>query len=279
MPTRRPRPEPLRPSRVMRRAGARRSDLFGRHPGLCPGRVPLRRAGAPAGVRVGQDGAARHRRRPRGDRDRARLLARSTSTASILGRAGERHAGPGRTLLAQGTVCSRAVPARGRGGGARSSRSRRSRGRGLPSTPRRSCAMTCGVEAAQVVRRAGLPLARRRRGPISRRSRARRRRGEVSLIESWRDQPVLSSTFLLPCRLRLLCFFLAAPRSGNALASATAPMNISITGTLQTTARSTRYLGLLWKSFGSRRRRRLTPVIAFPVALVVSFAPPRASCS
>ena len=72
-------------------------------------------------------------------------------------------------------------------------------------------------------------------------------------MESWRDQPVVFWTFLLPGALWLLCFFLAplalvwlisfGERAG--------PVAIVITGTLENYIRAFDpiYLGLLWKSF------------------------------
>ena len=100
-------------------------------------------------------------------------------------------------------------------------------------------------------------------------------------MESWRDQPVVFWTFLLPGALWLLCFFLAplalvwlisfGERAG--------PVDIVITGTLENylAAFDAIYLELLWKSFWiAGLATALTLTIAFPVALAVSFAPPRA---
>jgi spermidine/putrescine transport system permease protein len=99
-------------------------------------------------------------------------------------------------------------------------------------------------------------------------------------MESWRDQPVVFWTFLLPGGLWLLCFFLAplalvwlisfGERAG--------PVEIVVTGTLENYIRAFDpiYLGLLWKSFWiAALATALTLAIAFPVALAVSFAPPR----
>jgi spermidine/putrescine transport system permease protein len=98
-------------------------------------------------------------------------------------------------------------------------------------------------------------------------------------MESWRDQPVVFWTFLLPGGLWLLGFFLAplalvwlisfGERAG--------PVEIEITGTLANyiAAFDPIYLGLLWKSFWiAALATALTLAIAFPVALAVSFAPP-----
>ena len=99
-------------------------------------------------------------------------------------------------------------------------------------------------------------------------------------MESWRDQPVVFWTFLLPGALWLLCFFLAplalvwlmsfGERAG--------PVEIMITGTLANyiSAFDPIYLSLLWKSFWiAALATSLTLAMAFPVALAVSFAPPR----
>jgi spermidine/putrescine transport system permease protein len=99
-------------------------------------------------------------------------------------------------------------------------------------------------------------------------------------MESWREQPVVFWTFLLPGALWLLCFFLAplalvwlisfGERAG--------PVAIEITGTLENylSAFDPIYLSLLWKSFWiAGLATALTLAIAFPVALAVSFAPPR----
>jgi spermidine/putrescine transport system permease protein len=99
-------------------------------------------------------------------------------------------------------------------------------------------------------------------------------------MESWRDQPVVFWTFVLPGGLWLLCFFLAplalvwlisfGERAG--------PVEIVVTGTLKNYIRAFDpiYLSLLWKSFWiAALATALTLAIAFPVALAVSFAPPR----
>jgi len=99
-------------------------------------------------------------------------------------------------------------------------------------------------------------------------------------MESWRDQPVVFWTFLLPGALWLLFFFLTplaivwlisfGERAG--------PVEIVITGTLDNYIRAfdSVYLGLFWKSFWiAALATAITRVIAFPVALAVSFAPPR----
>ena len=100
-------------------------------------------------------------------------------------------------------------------------------------------------------------------------------------MESWREQPLVFWTFLLPGGLWLLGFFLAplaliwlysfGERAG--------PVDIVVTGTLQNylAAFDPLYLGLFWKSFWvAGLATAATLVIAFPVALAVSFAPPRA---
>lgn len=99
-------------------------------------------------------------------------------------------------------------------------------------------------------------------------------------MESWRDQPVVFWTFLLPGALWLLFFFLTplaivwlisfGERAG--------PVEIVITGTLDNYIRAfdSVYLGLFWKSFWiAALATAIALVIAFPVALAVSFAPPR----
>jgi spermidine/putrescine transport system permease protein len=98
-------------------------------------------------------------------------------------------------------------------------------------------------------------------------------------MESWREQPVVFWIFLLPGGLWLLGFFLApltlvwlfsfGERSG--------PVDILITGTLDNylSALDPIYLGLLWKSFWvAALATAIVLVVAFPVALVVSFASP-----
>jgi spermidine/putrescine transport system permease protein len=99
-------------------------------------------------------------------------------------------------------------------------------------------------------------------------------------MESWRDQPAVFWMFLLPGALWLLCFFLAplalvwlisfGERAG--------PVQIMITGTLENyiSAFDPIYLSLLWKSFWiAALATAITLAVAFPVALAVSFAPPR----
>ena len=99
-------------------------------------------------------------------------------------------------------------------------------------------------------------------------------------MESWRDQPVVFWTFLLPGALWLLFFFLT-PLAIVWLISfgeRTGPIEIVITGTLDNYIRAFDpvYLGLFWKSFWiAALATAITLVIAFPVALAVSFAPPR----
>jgi spermidine/putrescine transport system permease protein len=99
-------------------------------------------------------------------------------------------------------------------------------------------------------------------------------------MESWRQQPVVFWTFLLPGALWLLTFFLVplgliwilsfGERSG--------PVEILITGTFDNYAKALDplYLGLFWKSFWiAGLATALVLVVGFPVALAVSFAPPR----
>jgi spermidine/putrescine transport system permease protein len=98
-------------------------------------------------------------------------------------------------------------------------------------------------------------------------------------MEYWREQPVVFWTFLLPGGLWLVGFFLApltlvwlfsfGERSG--------PVDILITGTLENYLKALDpiYLGLLWKSFWiAALATAIVLVVAFPVAIVVSFAPP-----
>jgi spermidine/putrescine transport system permease protein len=99
-------------------------------------------------------------------------------------------------------------------------------------------------------------------------------------MESWREQPVVFWTFLLPGAFWLLGFFLAplaliwlysfGERAG--------PVDIVVTGTRENylAALDPIYLGLFWKSFWiAALATATTLVIAFPVALAVSFAPAR----
>jgi spermidine/putrescine transport system permease protein len=99
-------------------------------------------------------------------------------------------------------------------------------------------------------------------------------------MESWRQQPVVFWTFVLPGGLWLLLFFLVplaliwvlsfGERSG--------PVDILITGTLANylKALDPLYLGLFWKSFWiAGVATLLVLIVGFPVALAVSFAPPR----
>ena len=100
-------------------------------------------------------------------------------------------------------------------------------------------------------------------------------------MESWRQQPLVFWTFVLPGALWLLVFFLAplalvwilsfGERAG--------PVEIVITGTLANylKALDPLYLGLFWKSFWiAGLATALVLIVAFPVALAVSFAPPQA---
>ncbi len=100
-------------------------------------------------------------------------------------------------------------------------------------------------------------------------------------MEHWRQQPVVFWTFILPGGLWLLGFFLAplalvwvmsfGERSG--------PVDIVITGTLENYLKALDpiYLGLFWKSFWiAGVATALVLIVSFPIALAVSFAPPRA---
>jgi spermidine/putrescine transport system permease protein len=99
-------------------------------------------------------------------------------------------------------------------------------------------------------------------------------------MESWRQQPVVFWTFVLPGGLWLLLFFLVplaliwvlsfGERSG--------PVEILITGTFHNylKALDPLYLGLFWNSFWiAGIATALVLIVGFPVALAVSFAPPR----
>jgi spermidine/putrescine transport system permease protein len=99
-------------------------------------------------------------------------------------------------------------------------------------------------------------------------------------MESWRQQPVVFWTFVLPGGLWLLLFFLVplgliwvlsfGERAG--------PVEVVITGTLDNylKALDPLYLGLFWKScWIAALATALVLVVGFPVALAVSFAPPR----
>jgi len=99
-------------------------------------------------------------------------------------------------------------------------------------------------------------------------------------LESWRQQPVVFWTFVLPGGLWLLLFFLVPLGLIWVLAfgERAGPVEIVITGTLDNylKALDPLYLGLFWKSFWiAGLATALVLVIGFPVALAVSFAPPR----
>jgi spermidine/putrescine transport system permease protein len=100
-------------------------------------------------------------------------------------------------------------------------------------------------------------------------------------MESWRQQPMVFWTFVLPGALWLLVFFLVplglvwilsfGERSG--------PVDILITGTLSNYAKALDplYLRLFWRSFWiAAVATALVLIVGFPVALVVSFTPARA---
>ncbi len=100
-------------------------------------------------------------------------------------------------------------------------------------------------------------------------------------MESWRAQPVVFWAFLLPGALWLLGFFLVPLALVWILSfgERTGPIDIAITWTLDNylAALDPLYLGLFWKSVWiAALATALTVVIGLPVALAVSFAPPRA---
>jgi spermidine/putrescine transport system permease protein len=99
-------------------------------------------------------------------------------------------------------------------------------------------------------------------------------------MESWRQHPLVFWTFLLPGGLWLLLFFLA-PLSliwAFSFGERTGVVDIAITGTLSNyvEAFDPLYLTIFWKSFWIAVAATLTAlIIGFPVALAISFAPPR----
>jgi spermidine/putrescine transport system permease protein len=100
-------------------------------------------------------------------------------------------------------------------------------------------------------------------------------------MESWRDQPAVFWTFLLPGALWLLAFFLLplAIIWTLSFGERAGPADVAITWTLANYAKALDplYLGLFWKSFWiAGLATLLVLVIGFPVALAVSFAPARA---
>jgi spermidine/putrescine transport system permease protein len=100
-------------------------------------------------------------------------------------------------------------------------------------------------------------------------------------MESWRAQPVVFWAFLLPGALWLLGFFLVplAMVWVFSFGERAGPIDILITWTLDnyTGALDPLYLGLFWKSVWiAALATAITVVIGLPVALAVSFAPPRA---
>ena len=99
-------------------------------------------------------------------------------------------------------------------------------------------------------------------------------------MESWRAQPVVFWTFVLPGGLWLASFFLAPLALVWVLSfgESTGPVDILITWTLDNykAAFDPLYLGLFWKSVWiAALATALTLLISLPVALAVSFAPPR----
>ena len=100
-------------------------------------------------------------------------------------------------------------------------------------------------------------------------------------MESWRAQPVVFWTFVLPGGLWLVGFFLAPLALVWILSfgESAGPVVILITWTLDNykAALDPLYLGLFWKSVWiAALATALTLLISLPVALAVSFAPPRA---
>jgi len=99
-------------------------------------------------------------------------------------------------------------------------------------------------------------------------------------MESWREQPLVFWTFLLPAGLWLLAFFLVPLALIWILAfgERTGPIGIEITWTLANYIKAfdPLYLGLFWRSLWvAAAATAIALVISFPVALAVSFAPPR----
>src|ERR671919_3165735 len=99
-------------------------------------------------------------------------------------------------------------------------------------------------------------------------------------MESWRAQPVVFWAFLLPGALWLLGFFLVPLALVWVLSfgERAGPVDILITWTLENYARALDplYLGLFWKSVWiAALAMAQTLLISLPVALAVSFAPPR----
>jgi spermidine/putrescine transport system permease protein len=100
-------------------------------------------------------------------------------------------------------------------------------------------------------------------------------------MESWRQQPWVFWTFLLPGGLWLLLFFLVPLAMVWVLSfgEKAGPLDVAVTGTLANYLRAfdPLYLGLFWKSFWiAAIATAVTLIIGLPVALAVSFAPPRA---
>jgi spermidine/putrescine transport system permease protein len=100
-------------------------------------------------------------------------------------------------------------------------------------------------------------------------------------MESWRNQPLVFWTFLLPGVVWLLIFFFVplALIWGIGFGERRGPVDIEITWTLQNYLQAVDplYLGLFAKSFWiALLATALCLVLSFPVALAVSFAPGRA---
>lgn len=99
-------------------------------------------------------------------------------------------------------------------------------------------------------------------------------------MESWRAQPVVFSIFLLPGLLWLLIFFFVPLGLiwGIAFGERAGPADIVVTWTFANyiQALDPLYLGLFAKSFGiALVATAVCLILSLPVALAISFAPPR----
>ncbi len=99
-------------------------------------------------------------------------------------------------------------------------------------------------------------------------------------MESWRQEPRVFWTFILPGGIWLLAFFLA-PLAIVWLISfgeRTGPADIALTWTFDNyrAALDPVYLGLFWRSLWiAALATAVCLIVGFPVALAISFAPPR----
>ncbi|MEM9441299.1 MAG: ABC transporter permease [Pseudomonadota bacterium] len=99
-------------------------------------------------------------------------------------------------------------------------------------------------------------------------------------MESWRQHPLVFWAFILPGALWLVLFFLA-PLSliwAFSFGERTGVVDIAITGTFSNyiEAFDPLYLKIFWKSLWiAATATALALIIGFPVALTISFAPPR----